>query len=180
MSRLDDIASLQRESALAYVHPAVAAGWDPAKDPRFSSLATEGFDQLRATCRISKRIVAALVAEDARVLLGTDALNPFTIPGFSIHEELRLFVEAGLTPYQAIRAGTYAAADFLGVLNEFGTVTEGRRADLILLDANPLDDVAHIAHPAAVMARGTWLPAEKLTTMLAAAAAAYRDVGTAT
>ena len=177
LSRFDQYKELLQAPDLAYIHPAVAAGWDPAKDPRLSTVTEEGYRRLRASSRMAARIVRALVAEGARVLLGTDAQNPFTVPGFSLHEELRLFVDAGVSPYEAIRAGTSGAAEFLGASDEFGAVREGLRADLILLDANPLDDVGRIAHPVGVMTRGNWLPALELARMLDDVRAKYAAAG---
>jgi imidazolonepropionase-like amidohydrolase len=78
------------------------------------------------------------------------------MPGFAIHEELSHLVEAGLSPYEALRAGTRDAARFLELEDEFGTVTVGKRADLLLVDANPLDDVANVGRRLGVMARGRW------------------------
>jgi imidazolonepropionase-like amidohydrolase len=88
-------------------------------------------------------------------LLGTDAPNPFVVPGFSIHEELARLVAAGLTPYEAIRTGTTDAAEYLD--DDFGVVAPGKRADLLLLDADPLADVRNIARREGVMVRGRWL-----------------------
>jgi adenine deaminase len=96
------------------------------------------------------------------LLLGTDTYKPNVIPGFSLHEELRYFVEAGLSPYDAIRAGTSDAARFLHRDDEFGTVAVGRRADLLLLSANPLDNVGNTSKRVGVMLRGNWLPEEQL------------------
>ena len=110
-----------------------------------------------------------------RVLLGTDTANPFLIPGFSIHGELGHLVEAGLTPYEALRSGTHNAAEFLGGLDEFGAVAEGLRADLILLDANPLADVRHVQRRVGVMVRGRWYVEAELQERLERLAASYAD-----
>jgi imidazolonepropionase-like amidohydrolase len=107
-------------------------------------------------------LVRALHAKGAGLLLGTDAYKRNVIPGFSLLEELRYFVKAGLSPYEAIKAGTSDAARFLNQENEFGTVALGRRADLILLSANPLDDVGNVTKRTGVMLRGEWLTEEKL------------------
>jgi imidazolonepropionase-like amidohydrolase len=92
----------------------------------------------------------------------------------AIHEELRRLVEPGLTPREALRAATAAPAEYLAEvlpdLEPFGTIEVGRRADLILLDADPLADVANLEQPAGVMARGAWFPASELLAMLDAAA----------
>lgn len=102
----------------------------------------------------------------AKLLLGTDVGNPFVFPGWSLHEELQHFVNAGLTPYQALEAGTYNAAEHLGRLHEFGTVAVGKRADLILVEENPLEDVANLSKRTGVMLRGVWFPEAQLTNML--------------
>jgi imidazolonepropionase-like amidohydrolase len=111
-------------------------------------------------------LVRALHAKGARLLLGTDAYKRNVMPGFSLLEELRYFVKAGLSPYEAIKAGTGDAAKFLNQENEFGTVAVGRRADLILLSANPLDDVGNVTKRTGVMARGRWLSEEELQRRL--------------
>ncbi|MGA2858094.1 MAG: amidohydrolase family protein [Candidatus Sulfotelmatobacter sp.] len=105
------------------------------------------------------------------LLLGTDALGaPLAIPGASAHQELQLLVESGLTPYEALRTATVNPAKFLGKEDEFGTITVGKRADLLLVSGNPLADIHTLQNPVGVMVRGQWLPAEKLQDMLGALA----------
>lgn len=110
--------------------------------------------------------VKALHDAGAGLLLGTDAGVRFILHGYSAYEELDLFVEAGLTPYEALRAGTVAAAEFLGAGNDFGTVAIGQRADLLLLGADPLDDLSNLREPVGVVLRGRWLPATELHAIL--------------
>ena len=120
------------------------------------------------------RFVGHLADAGARILVGTDADVAGSVPGFAIHEELRRLVEAGLTPHEALRAATAAPAEYLAEvlpdLEPFGTIEVGKRADLILLDADPLADVANLEQPAGVMARGEWFLASELRAMLDAAA----------
>lgn len=104
----------------------------------------------------------ALHQGGAHLLLGTDSYKPTVLPGFALHQELQSFVEAGLTPYEAIRAGTADAAIFLHQENEFGVVAAGRRADLLLLEANPLQDVKNVSKRAGVMVKGHWLTETEL------------------
>jgi imidazolonepropionase-like amidohydrolase len=113
-----------------------------------------------------KRMVKALHDAGAKILLGTDSQAAYVVAGFSIHEELQNLVDAGLTPYEAIRAGTRGAAECLGQLDEFGVVSVGLRADLILVQGNPLEDVSHIKDKVGVMVRGHWLPEQELQEML--------------
>ena len=76
------------------------------------------------------------------ILAGTDAPSvPFSYPGFSLHEELQLLVEAGLTPLDALRSATSGPAEFFGMREQLGTIEAGKRAELVLLDADPLADI---------------------------------------
>lgn len=118
-------------------------------------------------------IISGLHKGGAHLLLGTDASKP-ALPGFSLHEEMEKFVAAGMTPYEAIRAGTSDAAIFLHHENEFGTVATGRRAELLLLEANPLEDVKNVSKRAGVMVNGRWLTEEELQQRLAALRTSYQ------
>jgi len=88
------------------------------------------------------------------------------VPEFSIHEVLQRFVDSGLTPYEAIKTGTYNAAKFMKKLDQFGTVEKGKEADLILIRGNLLEDVSNIKNPLGVMAKGRWYPQPVLEKML--------------
>jgi imidazolonepropionase-like amidohydrolase len=135
----------------------------------------EIYRSFRASDKNRDRMTKAVWDTGQRVLLGTDTANPFLVPGFSIHGELRHQVEAGLTPFEALRAGTHNAAKFLGRLDDFGAIAEGQRADLILLRANPLDDVKHVQGRVGVMLRGRWYPEAKLQRKLEDLAASYAE-----
>ena len=111
-------------------------------------------------------IVGALHKGGVKLLLGTDAHKPSALSGFSINEELADFVAAGLTPYEAIQSGTSDAARFLHRETEFGTIAVGLRADLILLNANPLEDVGNIQKREGVMVQGNWLTEDILKAKL--------------
>jgi hypothetical protein len=115
-----------------------------------------------------QRLLRALQAEGAGLLLGTDSgrsanagspePSPILLGGFAIHRELELLVEAGLTPYQALATGTRDVARFLGTLDSTGTIAVGKRADLVLLKGNPLVHIQYTAALAGVMVGGRWLP----------------------
>jgi len=93
-------------------------------------------------------------------------LNPFCMPGFSLHDELGLMVKAGLTPMQALQTATLNPARFLGTEKDYGTVEKGKVADLVLLDANPLDDIANTTKIASVVYGGKLFPRAALDKML--------------
>ncbi len=105
-----------------------------------------------------RRVVKALHHGGAQLLIGTDSGIDIVAPGSSIHDELAEFAAAGLSPYEVLRIATVEAAEFLGHADEFGTVEVGRRADLLLVDTNPLDDVAALRGLRGVVLRGTWRP----------------------
>lgn len=103
-----------------------------------------------------RRMLKALHDAGAGLLVGTDSGIGRTRPGESIHTELAQFVAAGLTPYEALLGATRNAAEFLGEGGEFGVVAPGARADLILLDDNPLNGLQALESPLGVMVRGHW------------------------
>ena len=113
------------------------------------------------------RLLTALDRAGARLLLGTDTPNPFVVPGFSLHEEMASFESAGIERSRILELVTRGAADFLDAGAEFGTVEVGKRADLVLLDSNPLDSLDALRRPAGVMVRGVWLDSDGLAGMLA-------------
>ncbi len=168
-----DAAKLLRDWRMKFVSPEWLASWDPSKDFRLKDLTQADFEKIRRADVMKARLTLKLHKAGARVLLGTDTPNPYVIPGFSIHEELQNLVSAGLTPYEAIRAGTRDSAEFLDALDEFGTIEIGKRADLILLGANPLENVDNVSRRIGVMVRGKWLPEEELEGMLDQLVATY-------
>jgi imidazolonepropionase-like amidohydrolase len=109
---------------------------------------------------IRRRLILALHRAGGRLLLGSDAPQVFNVPGFSLHHELALMVAAGLTPYEALRTATVAPAEFFGV--DAGTVEAGKLADLVLLDASPLEDIDNSRRVHGVMIRGKWLRSSDL------------------
>ncbi|MFQ5596306.1 MAG: amidohydrolase family protein [Anaerolineae bacterium] len=132
-----------------------------------------GADYPQRIAALNREMVQALHRAGAGILLGTDAAQAYHIPGFSVHEELALLVEAGLSPYEALAAGTRSAAEAMGKLDEFGTIAPGHRADLLLLTANPLEDVSAAQQRAGVMVRGRWFAESELQAMLGGLVASY-------
>lgn len=157
-----------------YLAPWVMAEWAPGKNlyqKRFAN--PESIAYLNKSIALQKKFLAALHRDGGKVMTGTDAMNMGVVPGFSLHEELRNLVGIGFTPLEALRAGTQHPAEFLSPAGEFGTVAAGKRADLVLVDANPLEDISRMADPAGVLVRGRWLPRAELRRMLDDVPAAY-------
>jgi imidazolonepropionase-like amidohydrolase len=101
-------------------------------------------------------VLKALSDAGAGILMGTDSPQIFSVPGFSLHREMQAMAEAGMSPYEILVSGTRAVGEYFRRSDTFGTVAVGRRADLILLNTNPLDDIANVTDRAGVMVRGRW------------------------
>ncbi|MGC2185802.1 MAG: amidohydrolase family protein [Terriglobales bacterium] len=112
-------------------------------------------------------MVKAMHVAHVPLLAGTDTPNPYTYPGFSLSEELELLVSAGLSPMEALQTATLRAAEFLGVQRLFGSVAQGKIANLVLLDANPVEDIRNLRQVRAVIVRGRLLDRAKLDDLLA-------------
>jgi imidazolonepropionase-like amidohydrolase len=100
------------------------------------------------------------------MLAASDALVFYVVPGFSLHDELELFVRAGLTPMEALQTATRNPAIYLGLIDTLGTVEEGKKADLVLLEANPLENISNTKRITAVIVNGSLIPKVSLDKML--------------
>lgn len=130
-------------------------------------------DEERARVLFRESLVQVKSMNDAGVdlLAGTDTPGFGTFPGLSLHRELELFVEAGLSPYQALKTATVNAAKYTGRLNELGTIEKGKLADLVILDANPLEDIRNTQKIRAVILNGTLFDRHRLDELLKLTAA---------
>ncbi len=115
---------------------------------------------------LRQQLILELHRNGAGLLLGSDSPQIFNVPGFAIHRELEYLVDAGLTPFEALQTGTVNPAEFFGRPGDFGVVKTGAEADLILLDANPLEDIMNTRRIHGVMVRGRWLPRSELEGLL--------------
>jgi imidazolonepropionase-like amidohydrolase len=127
--------------------------------------------QRQAFVAVRRRLVKSLHDAGVPFLLGSDAPQFWNVPGFSAHRELGALVAAGLTPYQALRTGTVDVARFLGEEGSAGVVRVGARADLMLLDANPLQSIDNSLRINGVVLNGLWVGPAERARMLAALAA---------
>jgi imidazolonepropionase-like amidohydrolase len=117
----------------------------------------------------SMRLVGLMHWADVPILAGTDTMNPQCFPGFGLHDELALLVDAGLSPLAALQAATRNAAEFMGQLDRRGTIEAGKIADLVLLDKDPLADIHNSRSIQAVVLGGKLYPRPALDSMLAKA-----------
>lgn len=171
--QIEDYDSLAHRPEMHALHPMfVNTFWSPAQNP----YAKPGVDAayFKQLLSLTKATLRDLMCEGVTILAGSDALNPMVIPGDGLHEELRLMVEAGLTPYEAIRTATVNPAHIIARLGGGGEIAPGRDADLVLLAANPLSDVAAYRCPDGVVLRGRWFDHAALDRRLEDVARHYR------
>ena len=136
---------------------------DRASTPEARKKLEEGFAR-------ALQITGILHSEKVRFLVGTDLAGRNIFPGFSVHDELALLVKAGLTPMETIVAATRHSAELLGKSRELGTIQRGKVADLVLLDQNPIEDIANTKKINAVIANGRLFRRPELDAMLESAA----------
>jgi imidazolonepropionase-like amidohydrolase len=141
---------------------------------------TQGDADLQVSLR--RQMLKALADEGAPLLMGTDSPQMFNVPGFALHRELQVARAAGLTNHQVLESGTKNVgryvAEALKQDGAFGTVAAGQWADLVLLDANPLEDLTNLTRRAGVLVRGRWVGADEITTGLERLAAKYAALRT--
>jgi imidazolonepropionase-like amidohydrolase len=150
-----DLKTLRNYEELQYISQAAVDQWTKMYNDRLEQTPREAAQNV-VDNRI--RVLRALNDGGVKILMGTDAPQQFSIPGFSLHRELQWMVRAGMTPYQIMVSGTRNVGEYFRKQDSFGTVEKGKRADLILLEANPLDDIANVSKIAGVMVIGRWFP----------------------
>lgn len=162
----DDPEVLGAQPEMKYMSKAQVETWKTNKknflsNDYFNEENYERFNSMR------KKLIKALNDDGHGLLLGSDAPQVFNVPGFSIQHEMKGMADSGLSSFDVLKSGTINVAKFFGQEGEFGEVSEGTTADLILLDANPLDDISNMRQIQGVMVRGKWLDRQFLDTELA-------------
>ena len=161
---LDD-PKLPQDQRLKYVKPSWRQRWLRMSADAAQTPAAE-WVRRRELVQQEKEFVGLMHKIKVGILAGTDEVSPYCAPGFSLHDELALLVEAGLTPLQALQCATINPARFLNRSRSFGTIEKGKVADLVLLDANPLVNIRNTQKINAVVVNGRLLNRQKLDTML--------------
>ena len=148
---------------IRYLHPMDLGIWSFIHSNLYQPVPQDQREAIRDGYEQFQRpLTRALAAAGARLMTGTDALIPSNVPGFSIHDELAELVDVGLSPYDALRSSTTEPFAFLGELDQAGTIAVGKRADLVLLDDNPLVDIAATRNISGVMIRGRWIARDEI------------------
>jgi imidazolonepropionase-like amidohydrolase len=161
---------LLKDERLKYIPVYVREIWKKSRWQNPSS--EETLEWYRAYFAKELDAVRKMHAAGVNLLAGSDSANPYTYPGFGLHDELELLVKAGLTPLQALRLATTEPARFLGQQETLGTVEKGKRADLVLLEGNPLEDIRNSRRIRAVIVGGRLVEQAEIRQLLEQAAAA--------
>ena len=161
----EDPQAMAKWPEMKYVEPGILAKWIAQKEGIVAKYPRADRQKLLA---LRRKLIKALHDGGVPFALGSDAPQTWNVPGFSAHRELGAMVAAGLTPYEALRSGTANVGAYFGTQSTVGTVSVGKRADLILLEANPLTNITNSSRIAGVMVNGRWLPKADIDARLAA------------
>ena len=181
----DDIFALLEKDELRWIHPTTRAAWMPDRQRfrtgRWKEQLAFMARYLERNVELQESLVSAFHAAGVPLMCGTDAPFDLVVPGCSLHDELEAFVACGMTPLEALRSATLVPARFLGLETESGSIAAGKRADLVLVEGDPLEDAAATRRIAGVCVRGRWLAKVELDERLGALAtrneAAEKRVG---
>ncbi|HEV8358670.1 MAG TPA: amidohydrolase family protein [Gemmatimonadales bacterium] len=169
-----DLPAILARPDMKYLPAVVRAGWGPENNTYTRRFGPGKAPGILARHGLLQKLTKAFDSAGVKLLVGTDGLNVGVVPGFSAHDELQELVEAGLSPYHALRAVTINASAFLGSSPCIGRVRAGCVADLLLLDANPMSSIGNTRRIAGVMVRGRWLSRQDLDRLLESLAAEGR------
>jgi imidazolonepropionase-like amidohydrolase len=162
--QIADLESLLNKPEVDYLNPAhFRMGWLPGENT-YSQLDPSYFSKRYVAPH--ERMLFTLNELGALLISGTDTPLPIMVPGFSLHGELAAMADIGLSPYDVLKTSTYNPAKYLDKLDEFGTIEVGKRADLVLLRANPMEDITNTQQIEGVMARGKWFNRTDLNNIL--------------
>jgi imidazolonepropionase-like amidohydrolase len=164
----DEFDSLNERPGMRYLKPETRRRWTDHNQYRVpEQVRPMQLAMWESWTNLLSRLIGKLNEANVPLLAGSDAVGPHgVLPGSSLHDELSLLVQAGLTPYEALRTATVNAATYLDSEHEFGTIAAGLRADLVLLAGNPLESIDHTRSRVGVMKRGRWFSVGELEAAL--------------
>lgn len=161
---LSDDSARMNDQRLKYIPKSVTDGWKALLKQRMAMTGDPSMKETRFKRRLE--LVQAMHKQGVKFLAGTDVLNPYVFPGFSLHDELEYLVKAGFTPCEALQTATINPALFLKASDSLGTIEKGKIADLVVLDANPLENISNTKRIYAVILNGKIFQRKNLDEML--------------
>jgi imidazolonepropionase-like amidohydrolase len=161
-----DLDTFLKNPELNYIAPWTLLQFQPANNRYKNRFGPDKYDLLRNLLAFQRELLRSFSDAGVPLMAGTDATEIGPVAGFGLHHELQEFANDGLTPYLALRSATASTAQYLRQSGTFGTIETGKRADLVLLAANPLANIANTKAIVGVMVRGRWLDRTQLDRML--------------
>lgn len=161
-----DDSDFTNDPRLRYLRPGIVEAWKNKEDWRLKNRTPEKSARYRMAFQKQLELVLAMHRAGVKMLAASDAVVWYVVPGFSLHDEMELFVKAGLTPMEALQTATLNPATYLGLIDMVGTVETGKEADLVLLEANPLENISNTKRINAVIVNGKLIPKGSLEKML--------------
>lgn len=165
-NQTNSIDSIKNSPTLKYVHPLLQSKWLTANNYN-KNFTVKNLGYLEEMVKFHFLLVKVFKDAGVPIIAGTDAGVSGVVAGFSLHDELELLVQAGLTPQEALNSATLLSAQWLGIDKQIGSIETGKYADLILLDKNPITDIKNTRKIAGVFVNGNWIDKNKLNFMLA-------------
>ena len=168
-----DYDAMREYEELKYIPAAVRNGYSNWATNNVENNPDLDINEALEHAELRRQLLSEMNRSGVRILMGTDAPQLFSVPGFSIHRELAKMAEAGMTPYEIIETGTTNVGEYFKDKDDFGTIAVGKRADMILVNSNPLENVANIKNHSGVMVQGVWLSKTTIDKKLSEIEAEY-------
>jgi hypothetical protein len=153
------------DNRMAYLPVGTRSYWKKTVKTDLEIHSPEDWQNLRKRYEVEKKIIKILADEKVRIMAGTDFDNPYAFPGFSLHDELALYVGLGMKPIDALRTATINPVTYLKMTDSLGTIEKGKRADFVLLNGNPLKKITNTKSIFAVMNNGKLYTSKELETL---------------
>jgi imidazolonepropionase-like amidohydrolase len=170
-----DYEAMKQYEELKYIPPAVRQNYNNYVGNNIGEQSENERQEALKQAEWRQKILREMNEQDVRILMGTDAPQLFSVPGFSIHRELPYMTDAGMTSYEILESGTVNVGSYFSNEDDFGTIAEGQRADLLMLYKNPLEDINYLKDQAGVMVQGRWYSKEMINKKLKEIEAAYTN-----
>ena len=177
IANLDDT-TMMDDPRMAYTPVFMKRMWNPKNDFRFATRGPDFYEANQYQYEFQKSLLGQFARDGVKILAGTDYSNPYCYPGFSLHDELALLVESGLSTLQALQAATINPAVFMKKTDDFGTIEIGKKASLVLLKENPLIDINHTKKIDGVFLRGKYFSQEGIQSLLDTGRQLAEEMGT--
>lgn len=170
-----DLDTFLKNPGLHFLPPWAMEEFQPSRNRFKAASSPEQSSRMQLALAFQRKLVKVLLDDGVPLLAGSDAPDVGPMAGSGLHEELEELVRDGLSPFQVLQAATVNPASYFGQSDRFGTIETGKRADLVLLERNPLSSIANTRAIAGVMLHGTWLSKTDLTGRVRAIPAAYQQ-----